>query len=345
MVPNQLHVKKSYWVVLIVMILVVGLVSLCVVINGLSRRSDDSDASEDDIAEEQEDVHLVDRESKIPDGAVKMSPDLDLYPPILHSSEFEQPVPVNGGINTSGAEDSPFIVPEGDVMYFFFTPEVSVAPELQLFDEVTGIYVSTRDNSGWGGITRVILQDSGKLALDGCEFVQGDVMLFCSSRQGYSGINWFTARRIEDSWSDWEKVDFNINVEVGELHVTSDGQQLYFHSSDVGGWGGLDIWVSEKNDDGWGEAVNMEVVNTSEDEGWPFVTSDLTELWFTRTYNGSPAIFRSKLENGIWQFPELIVSQFAGEPTLDDSGNLYFVHHFFDNGVMIEADIYVAVAK
>jgi len=38
-----------------------------------------------------------------------------------------------------------------------------------------------------------------------------------------------------------------------------------------------------------------------------------------------------------------LVSQFAGEPTLDDAGNLYFVHHFFTREMeMIEADIYVA---
>ncbi|HOK38716.1 MAG TPA: hypothetical protein P5538_03695 [Bacteroidales bacterium] len=49
--------------------------------------------------------------------------------------------------------------------------------------------------------------------------------------------------------------------------------------------------------------------------------------------------------NDQWQEPELIVSQFAGEPTLDDAGNLYFVHHYFENNIMIEADIYVAFKK
>jgi hypothetical protein len=39
------------------------------------------------------------------------------------------------------------------------------------------------------------------------------------------------------------------------------------------------------------------------------------------------------------------VSQFAGEPTLDDAGNLYFVHHFYEDGVKIEADIYIARRK
>jgi hypothetical protein len=68
-------------------------------------------------------------------------------------------------------------------------------------------------------------------------------------------------------------------------------------------------------------------------------------LWFTRTYLGTPAIFQSLKSAGNWTAPQLIVSRFAGEPTLDDAGNLYFVHHFYENDVMIEADIYVAYKK
>lgn len=61
---------------------------------------------------------------------------------------------------------------------------------------------------------------------------------------------------------------------------------------------------------------------------------------------GSPAIFRSKKQNGSWQEPQLILSQFAGEPTLGNEGNLYFVHHYFNSvGEKVEADIYVATKK
>ena len=60
---------------------------------------------------------------------------------------------------------------------------------------------------------------------------------------------------------------------------------------------------------------------------------------------GSLAIFRSKNLGGEWGEPELIISQFAAEPTLDEDGNLDFAHHFFENGNIIEADIYVATKK
>ena len=42
-----------------------------------------------------------------------------------------------------------------------------------------------------------------------------------------------------------------------------------------------------------------------------------------------------------------VVSSLAGKPTLDDAGNLYFVHHYYTAGIgsMTEADIYLARRK
>ena len=51
------------------------------------------------------------------------------------------------------------------------------------------------------------------------------------------------------------------------------------------------------------------------------------------------------MPDGEWQMAEQIVSSLAGEPSVDIAGNVYFVHHFFKNDQMIEADIYVAYKK
>ena len=37
-----------------------------------------------------------------------------------------------------------------------------------------------------------------------------------------------------------------------------------------------------------------------------------------------------------------MLSQFAGEPSLDNAGNIYSTHHYFRDGKMVEADLYVA---
>jgi hypothetical protein len=290
----------------------------------------------------------IDRESKIPAGQAKITPETDAHPPILHSEEYEQPVPMPYPINTAGAEDSAFIMPDGNTFYIWFTPDVTVPPDKQILDDVTGIYVSNKVNGQWQQPQRVWLQDECHLALDGAPFVRGDEMWFCSAREGnYRGVDMWTAELQDCCWTNWQNAGQKLNVdyEIGELHITADGTEMYFHSGRAGGKGQYDIWVTRYVDGEWQEPENVEAVNTSDNEGWPFITQDGNELWFTRTYLGTPAIFRSKKVDGEWQEPELIVSQFAAEPSLDNEGNIYFTHHFFEDGVMLEADYYVAYRK
>ena len=49
-----------------------------------------------------------------------MTPELDKLPPILHSDEYHEPVPLGSTVNTAGAEDSPFITLDGKTLYFVF---------------------------------------------------------------------------------------------------------------------------------------------------------------------------------------------------------------------------------
>jgi hypothetical protein len=286
------------------------------------------------------------REEAIPDDAVKMTPEIDQFPPLLHSDEYNEPIPLLGSVNTAGAEDSPFIpCCEEDTLYFFFTPDVEIPVEKQVLDGVTGIYVSKKVNNFWNEVERVVLQDPLKLALDGCTFVQNNIIWFCSAREGYTGIHWFTAEYVDEKWKNWQNADFASELEVGELHFTKDFTELYYHSTKAGGKGGTDIWYTKNINGIWQEPININIVNSEENEGYPYITPDGNELWFNKWYLGTPAVFRSIKIEGEWQEPDLIISQFTGEPTLDDDGNIYFVHHFYENGKMIEADIYVAYRK
>ncbi len=289
---------------------------------------------------------LVNRESKIPEGALKMTPETDILPPVLHSSDFENPVPLTYPINTAGAEDSAFITPDGKTLYFFFTPSPNILPQKQLIDGVTGIYVSQKQNGKWSMLQRVILNND--VALDGCPFVQDATMWFCSSRKGnFRDVDLYVAEFKNGHWQNWKNAGKKLNndYEAGEVHLSSNGHELYFHSGRAGGKGGYDLWLTRKINNRWQEPENIAVLNTPENEGWPFLTQDGKELWFTRTYKGSPAIFRSKKINNEWQEPELIISQFAAEPSLDNQGNIYFTHHYFKDNKMIESDIYVAYKK
>ena len=286
-------------------------------------------------------AQIIPREQQIPASAFKISPQTDLAPPVSLSSEYDQPVPVPGLVNTAGAEDSPFIMPDGNTLYIWFTPDVTLPAEVQVMDGVTGIYVSTLVAGVWEEPHRIMLQDPGKLAGDGCEFILGKKMWFCSAREGYTGMNWFTAEFQNGTWQNWQIADFDPAFQVGEFHISSDGTYLFFASNRPGGKGAGDLWVSHNLDGVWQEPVNITSLNTPDAEGWPALNPAGDELWFGRNFG----IWRSKLVDGEWQAAELIISPLAGEPSIDASGNVYFTHHFFENGQMLEADIYVAYKK
>jgi len=65
------------------------------------------------------------RSAAIPSDAVKVTPADDPWPPVA-APGWSQPMPLGPPVNTAGGEDSPFVTPDGQTLYFFFTPDVQV---------------------------------------------------------------------------------------------------------------------------------------------------------------------------------------------------------------------------
>jgi len=287
-------------------------------------------------------------ERGVPAGAVKMTPEADAPPPRLHSDGWHAPVPLPAAINTAGAEDSPYVTPDGRTLYFWFTPDVTVPPHKQLIDGFTGIYVIRRQGDGWGKAERIALQEPDKVSLDGAPVVHDHTMWFCSVRRGnFREVDFYIATFRDGAWRDWTNAGKRLNEEfdVGELDVSQDGKTIYFHANRPGGQGQNDIWRTRFVGGTWQDPENVEAVNSAENESQPFIAPDGETMWLTRRHRGTPGVFRSRRKDGRWQPPELVLSQFAGEPTVDAAGTLYFVHHFFKDGKMIEADLYRAERK
>jgi hypothetical protein len=288
----------------------------------------------------------LERLQALPEDARKITPAEDAHPPVMHLPEYQDPVPIPGAVNSAGGEDSPFILPDGETLYFFFTPDVRLPAEAQVQDPTSGIWVSHKSGGEWALPERVWLQSPGKLALDGAPCVQGDELWFASVREGFTGVNLFTAaRNAAGNWTDWTYAGDRLmkEIQAGEVHL--HGETLYFHADRAGGLGGYDLWTTTREGGTWSDPVHLQNVNSPEMDGFPFVSSDGQTLWFTRPYEGTPAVFHSQWQGESWSAPTLVISQFAGEPTLDSAGNIYFVHHFYQNGTMLEADLYVAYKK
>lgn len=192
----------------------------------------------------------VDHYSLMPE--LKYGPESDYWPPISIDG-WSPPVPLPFPVTTPGGEDSPIIMPDDQTLYFFFTSNVSIPVEKQLLDGMTGIWITHRSGETWNEPERVLLSDPGEPALDGYEFVSGDLIYFCTAREGYIGAQWFRAEFQNGVWQDWRYIGDELiqsEYEVGELQFTADGHELYFHSARAGGYGGLDLWVSQKTPSG-----------------------------------------------------------------------------------------------
>jgi Tol biopolymer transport system component len=102
-----------------------------------------------------------------------------------------------------------------------------------------------------------------------------------------SGL-WLTAD-VDDQYSDWSapvKLSPTINTDLffeQAPAISKDGLSLYFASNRPGGFGGNDIYVSQRPsvNDSWGTPQNLGPnINTSSDEGGPELSLDGHRLYF-----------------------------------------------------------------
>ena len=184
---------------------------------------------------------------------------------------------------------------------------------------------------------------SRKLSLDGCEFVLGNKIWFCAAREGYTGLHWFTAKFIDGRWGNWELADFKPEYQVGELHITADGQELYFHSSRPGGQGGYDLWLSKNVNGDWQEPVNFPPASIHRTQKAGLLSRRMEPNYGSRGQIGAPELWRSKRTEGGWSDPERIVCPLAAGASQGTTKEISTSqHHFFKDTNMLEADIYVA---
>ncbi|MCF8345601.1 MAG: hypothetical protein K9G38_00205, partial [Bacteroidales bacterium] len=87
------------------------------------------------------------------------------------------------------------------------------------------------------------------------------------------------------SWSEAKSIGSPINTGYSETHasISADNQTLYFTSDRKNGWGGMDIYMSERNERGrWSKPENLGAeVNTYYQEETPFILGNDSILYFS----------------------------------------------------------------
>lgn len=125
-----------------------------------------------------------------------------------------------------------------------------------------------------------------------------------SHLEGYANLNIYVAKFINNRWQKPEHLnEINSNFDDLMPFITKDGTKLFFVSNRPGGYGGFDIWYTERDlkTGIWSKPVNLGPnINTKYDEITPFLT-----------HNQQKLIFASNRPSGIGGF-DLYVSNFNG---------------------------------
>jgi len=165
------------------------------------------------------------------------------------------------------------------------------------------LFYSVITDSGWGMPIFLgnIVNDtiSGHIQSSPCIGYDDTTLYFARS---YVNDSIWVTYYTNGDWLLPQPLDSTINkFPAGGPAVSYDGQRLYFHSTRSGGYGGYDIWMSQKTGGAWQEPVNMgPEINTSFNEKEPSIAGNDSDFVFWRSENDSDTcnIWHYKIGSG-----------------------------------------------
>ncbi|MFC2162297.1 hypothetical protein ACFLRF_01330 [Candidatus Altiarchaeota archaeon] len=257
-------------------------------------------------------------------------------------------------INTVGWQDSVFISPDGNELYFAYMPYTQKTFMDLFFGRITeedvvrrgperpgnhgsmsfDTYVAARKGDGsWGTPANLNINSdhqlySAKISFDGKE-------LYYAIRdydKNYGADDIYYSRKMPDgSWSPPENLGHNINTQYREDHpaLSPDGQTLYFTRSRQEMLG-IEIWAAKRVEGGWSKAVKLpEPVNQpnafSKANHQPFMAAGGRTLYFTRMWKLHKSTL---LDDGSWSEPEVVLPglEVSGHASVTADGRrLYYI--------------------
>ena len=230
------------------------------------------------------------------------------------------PVNLGDSINSTALEYFPSLTIDGSKM--IFTRRIKNDEDFYESNFMNGVWSKARPvggkiNTNFNEGAQNISQDGQWLIFTGCNYPEG--LGSCDLYIAYKTKN--------GSWTEPENIGPVVNTDYWESSpsLSPDKKDLYFASSQEGGFGGRDIWVTHRLLNGkWSRPKNLgPKVNTSADEGCPFIHADNQTLYFNSNghmgYGMTDLFLTRKINDSTWSDAENL-----GYPinTIDDEGSL-----------------------
>lgn len=135
----------------------------------------------------------------------------------------------------------------------------------------------------------------------------------------------FIAEYRNGKWDVPRPFNFNSSsYNTGYPFITDNGLQLYFCSDAPGGYGGMDIYVSNLNNGQWSSPENLgPAINTDKNEVFPYLQRSGRLFFSSRGHKSTNDldILYSDKKDGVWQTPVILPEPF--NTTNDDYGLIF----------------------
>jgi hypothetical protein len=206
---------------------------------------------------------------------------------------------VRSGLTLGKINENPAVSFDGNTMVY-----------TERNEEINIIFSSKKVNGKWQPPVDITSELKAGDDCASCSLNYDGTELFLYKTGNYDGVI-YSSKLVKGKWTPIVKLNSNINTKYYESHaaVSADGNKLYFASNREGGLGNLDIYVSERANNGdWGTAYNLGTpVNTQFNEDTPFITQNDSLLYFSsegHSTMGGYDIFRSTKNNDNWDIPQ-----------------------------------------
>ena len=222
-------------------------------------------------------------------------------------------------VNSVSLEYYPSLTIDGKKL--IFTRRINNDEDFYECDNINGIWSKAKPLSG--KVNTNLNEGAQNISQDG----QWIIFTGCNYPEGLGSCDLYISFKTKIGWSEAENLGPIVNTDFWESSpsLSPDKRDLYFSSNQGGSYGGKDIFVSHKSNNGkWGRPQNLgPVINTSGDESCSFMYADNQTLYFNSNghpgYGKTDLFFSKKINDSTWSKPENL-----GYPinTIDDEGSL-----------------------
>lgn len=255
------------------------------------------------------------------------------------------------GVSTIRDEYLAYISP--DDKFCFFTRKIPVESKSTVYasDKQQEVFmVAERDKTGKFNVGELMPYPFNETSdgQGGCSISIDNKKIYFSMTRNEGGAQQncdiYVSENINDEWRPIKKLSANVNHPIywdSQPTVSADGNTIYFASDRPGGYGGIDIYTTQRDvkTNEWGIPKNAgPKVNTGGDEKTPFIHSDSETLYFSSNghfgFGGYDIFYIRKNEKKEWIDPENIGSPINTEA--DDTG--FFVSRDSKTGYFFSFD-------